>query len=497
MSENKEIKDVLDEEPQEDENGDNKSEKKASTVVIVDENSEILFGKGSVLLRVSYDFVRVWLGEEYKNLSNEELMGKLQKLSDVERHELFAAGIKKLTIEKKEEFLKKFKESTKETETQEPGTPGNNRQIIEEKPQDEPKKKKWWLVPVVIFLTTISLAGCPKKYPPLTPSEVVEEVDKETPEEDEKIPQSRSDVIELYVPNDGSTSFKANTDYGNQEMASNDRKGGIISDGQEEYDGEKNVMEKYEANKDKVKFLKECCDILSSDTATLEEKRDTLRNMRDPAIDLADSFDEDEMNQILRWAMQESERYEDSLTEGEEEIAKMQVEEYKLQADLMAHNVRVLFYVDYLEKSGYSITDIKISKNHRGDLTLAIDSDRVVPKSQAETGEKTFDQYEEALAEWKNKNPDKSVIEFNNALVKQEKTFSEKAPALENNSLNNFSKMDFEEVLKDQDPNKVNNAIDDLINELIELKISIAPGNDGNVDLIAQIPDDKEGGEDR
>ena len=57
--------------------------------------------------------------------------------------------------------------------------------------------------------------------------------------------------------------------------------------------------------------------------------------------------------------------------------------------------------------------------------------------------------------------------------------------------------MDFEEVLKDQDPNKVNNAIDDLINELIELKISIAPGNDGNVDLIAQIPDDKEGGEDR
>ena len=38
MSENKEIKDVLDEEPQEDENGDNKSEKKASTVVIVDEN---------------------------------------------------------------------------------------------------------------------------------------------------------------------------------------------------------------------------------------------------------------------------------------------------------------------------------------------------------------------------------------------------------------------------------------------------------------------------
>ena len=68
MSENKEIKDVLDEEPQEDENGDNKSEKKASTVVIVDENSEILFGKGSVLLRVSYDFVRAWLGEEYKSL---------------------------------------------------------------------------------------------------------------------------------------------------------------------------------------------------------------------------------------------------------------------------------------------------------------------------------------------------------------------------------------------------------------------------------------------
>lgn len=155
MSENKEFKDVLDEEPQEDENGDNKSEKKASTVVIVDENSEILFGKGSVLLRVSYDFVRAWLGEEYKNLSNEELMKRLQKLSDVERHELFAAGIKKLTTEKKEELLNKIEESNKETETQEPGTPGNNRQIIEEKPQDEPKKKKWWLVPVVIFLTTI------------------------------------------------------------------------------------------------------------------------------------------------------------------------------------------------------------------------------------------------------------------------------------------------------------------------------------------------------
>ena len=444
----------------------NEKTKKEKNVIIVDENALIKPSDNGLLICIKYNFVRSHI-PKYKDYSDEQIRGILLECSQDELHEVFAAGIKAVAEERLVEILDKA-----ETEYN-----AEQERLKEEalKKAQEPEDKKdrgWLFIPLVIMLGwgTLTLSQCSyNPYP--TPIESVMPEDDEDPSQKEEpedgdladtVTQFQNETFTIYSPDNSTQYEKAVTDYGNQEAASTDRKNGKISDGQEEWDRENEAMEDYDENRENIDELKELIEILKSDTATIEEKKEALRKMLEPSIEVSDNFDSEQMDEMVQEAIEKSKESPDEITEDEVQIALEMQESYEEQKRCQESNVRVLMYLQYLEENGYDIGDIDVKVDERGTLTITISSSRTVDKSEQDVGSKSFKEYSEALDEYLGADPDHDIRDFNSYLKGEEKIKSE-SPKVNTAEKGGFSDEDYKAMLEKSDPEKVLKATDKLI----------------------------------
>lgn len=495
-------------------NGDNTNQNTKEVVerkaIWVDEGSIIKPTPSGVAMILKYDFIRE-VRPEYKKFSNEELRGILSQCSQEELHKIFAAGIKNIAeaelikvlgpaekrhreaVQRKAEEAKKLEELRKARAAEE----AEFDKMVEETRKAEEEKnerKKWYFLPLIVVLSGITISSCPVKDPyPLQPNDsekeeestaVREEEDNQKDDEDieETVTQVKHDSFTIYKPDDSTQFEKAVTDYGNQESASNDRRSGNISDGQDEWDREQEAMENYDKNKENIAELEKCIEILKSDTATVEEKREALRKMTEPSREVSESFDSEEMDRLVQEAIEQSQTNPDDITEQETQVALGMQEAYETQKRCQESNVRVLMYLEYLEENGYEIGDIEVKENDRGDLTLSITASRTVDKSKAEAGAKSFDEYSEALDEYLESNPENDMKDFNNYLKEEENTISESSKG-EIAKSGVFSKEEYEDMIATRDPIKVLEATDKLIAAMKDQKNYTTTTELGNEDI--------------
>ena len=494
-------------------NGDNTSQNKKEVVkskaILVDEGSIIKPTPSGVAMVLKYDFIRE-VRPEYKKYSNEELRGILSQCSQEELHKIFASGIKNIVeeelikvlapaekkhreaVQRKAEEAKKIEEWRKARAAEE----AEFDKIVEEarKAEEEKnKRKKWFIIPLIVILGGITLSSCPVKDPyPLQPddlekeesTDIKEEEDNQKDDEDieETVTQVKHDSFTIYKPDDSTQLKKAVTDYRNQESASNDRRKGNISDGQDEWDREQEAMENYDKNKENIAELEECIEILKSDTATVEEKREALRKMREPSREVSESFDSEEMQGVVQEAIEQSQINPDEITAQETQIALEMQEAYETQKRCQESNVKVLMYIEYLEENGYEIGDIEVKENDRGDLTVSVTSSRTIDKSKANTGTKSFDEYLEALDEYLESDPEHDMKDFNNYLQEEENTIAESSK-VETAKSGVFSKEEYEEMIATRDPIKVLEATDKLIAAMKDQKNYTTTTELGNEDI--------------
>ena len=466
------------------ENKEEVSEKTVKTkVIIVQEDALIKPTDSGVEIRITYDFIREYL-DKYKDYSDKQIKGILSQCSQDDLHEVFAAGIKALVEEKIVKVLEEAEEKYTKEEIR--------KAEAAQKAKEDKDKRRWFVIPVVLFLgvaTFITKCGGDHKDPnPIVSEQTPEDKEEEKVDDDlpDTVTQVKSDTFTIYKPDDSTQFEKAVTDYGNQESASNDRKEGTISDGQDEWDRENEAMENYDKNQENIEALEECLEILKCDTATIEEKKEALRKMTDPSLEVKDSFDSNQMEDMVQEAIKQSQENPDGITDQEIQVALEMQEEYETQKRCQESNVRVLMYLHYLEENGYEIGDIEVEENERGDLTIFIISNRTVDKSEANTESKSFDEYSEALDEFLGANPDHDIRDFNSYLKGEEKNTPE-SPKLnttksneytdeekiesESSELNTsesavFTDEDYEAMLEKSDPEKVKKATDKLIDAM-------------------------------
>jgi hypothetical protein len=433
--------------------------KKIKNAIIPDKNALIKPTSNGIAIIVNYDFIKRHI-PRYKDYSNEQMRGILSKCTQDELHEVFAAGIRAYVEEKIIVSLERAEE--RYIEEQEA--------LKKAQESDDKKDRRWLFIPLVIVLGASAFTMYQCTYNP-NPNPIESQGPEEDPSKKEEtededladtVTQVVTDTFTIYSP-DSSTQFeKAVTDYGNQENASTDRKNSTISDGQEEWDKEGQALEDYDENYKNIEKLKELIEILKSDTATLEEKKEALRKMLDPAIDVSENFDSEQMDEMVQNAIEKSQESPDEKTEKEVQLALEMQQSYEEQKRCQESNVRVLMYLQYLEENGYDIGDVEVKVDERGTLTIAITSSRIVDKDVQDIGSKSFKEYSNALDEYLGANQDHDIRKFNNYLRGEEKITSE-SPKVNSAEKSGFSIEDYEAMLENRDPERVLKATDKLI----------------------------------
>ena len=447
------------------ENNKETVDEKTKKEIIVDEDAIIKPTSNGVEICIRYDFIRKHI-PKFTDYSDKQIRGILVECSQDELYEVFAAGIKANIEEKLVEILDKAENKYN----------AEQERLKEEalkKAQEQKEKKRGRLViPLVIVIGGIALTISQCTYNPnpnpiesVMPEEDEDPSQKEEPEDGDladTVTQFQNETFTIYSPDNSTQYEKAVTDYGNQEAASTDRKNGKISDGQEEWDRENEAMEDYDENRENIDELKELIDILKSDTATLEEKKEALRKMLDPSIEVSENFNSEQMDEMVQEAIEKSQENPDEKTEDEVQIALEMQESYEEQKRCQESNVRVLMYLQYLEENGYDIGDIDVKVDERGTLTITISSSRTVDKSEQDVGSKSFKEYSEALDEYLGTDPDHDIRDFNSYLKGEEKIKSE-SPKVNTAEKGGFSDEDYKAMLEKSDPEKVLKATDKLI----------------------------------
>ena len=461
--------------------------------ILVDENSIIKPTQNGVVMVINYDLVRK-VHPEYESYSNEELKGILSQCSQDELHEIFAAGVKVITelelikvlgpaeTRYREDEVRKAEEEKRKEElrkAREAEEDESERRLKEAEEKEKNRKRKWAFIPIplIIVVGGLTLASCPVKDPYPVQTEESEKDEEPVIEDetldDEDIEKTITEVkhtsFTIYYPDDSTQLEKAVTDYGNQESASNDRKQGTTSDGQDEWDRENKAMEEYDDNQKNIDELKELMDILKSNSTTLEEKEEALRKMLEPSIEVSDSYDSEQMDEMVQNAIKQSQESPDEITEQEVQVALEMQEAYEKQKRCQESNVKVLMYLQYLEENGYEIGDIEVSENERGDLIVSITAKRTVDKSKQNVGSKSFEEYSEALDEYLGADPDHDIRDFNSYLQGEEERNVESLKLSEEKS-GKFSREEYEKMVATRNPIKVLEATDMLIEAMKDQK---------------------------
>jgi len=437
--------------------------KKGKNVIIVDENALIKLASNGLVICIKYNFLRSHI-PKYKDYSDEQIRGILLECSQDDLHEVFAVGIKDF-----DEKLVKILGKAENKYNAEQERLKEEALKKSQEPEDK-KDRRWLFIPfvIVIGMSAIAMSRCTynPNPNPIESQEPEEDPSKKEEPEDEDLADTVTQVVTntftIYSP-DSSTQFeKAVTDYGNQETASTDRKNRTISDGQEEWEREGQALEDYDENYENIEELKELIEILKSDTATLEEKKEALRKMLDPAIDVSENFDSEQMDEMVQNAIEKSQEIPDEKTEKEVQLALEMQQSYEEQKRCQDSNVRVLMYLQYLEENGYNIGDVEVKVDERGTLTIAITSSRTVDKSEQDVGSKSFQEYSEALDEYLGADPDHDIRDFNSYLKGKEKITPE-SPKVKTAEKSGFSDEDYKAMLEKSDPERVLKATDKLI----------------------------------
>ena len=402
-------------------------------VLKIEEDSLIKPLDNGTSIVIKYDFVRNHI-PELQGKTDEEVKGILRELPQKELEEIFAGGMYqevKETTEKiipgaivsfekrkaeEEKARREAEEKARQEAEERARKEAENKKELEEKQKKEEeknRKRRLLVVPIFLFVGSLSLSGLlrgchnDRSYRDETTEETTEKKGDTDKTDDEEITQSQYLEFTLYKPDDSTQNEKANVDYGNQESESNHRKEGSSTNGDKEWEMEKQALQNYSENQKNIEEMEKYRQIILSDTATDEEKMDAFNKMLDLAHKIADSFDSERMEEETDYAVKESRAHPDEITEQEVENAKRLLEEYKTQEQCQKENEDILMYIQYLRDNGYDISGIETTQNTRGDIGIKLVCERTIQQSKANPGSKSFEEFKQELDEHVDSGKDK------------------------------------------------------------------------------------------